>query len=244
MRRIIPLFAVVCLGIGELSAQVTKIDTVNYPTPAIPKRYNTNFNTDFWYTVAVRTYAYEQFPQLLNQPTGQSYQSSYLNGVLFKINDNQLSYRFQGAYFDDVITFDNECEGCAEVTGKLKNTAIKIGVEKSVNYSRFQPYFGVDVGFMTQRLNTKGYDAAVFAEDTKNAGLLSPFIGAKLYIVPRVAIAAEANFNVAYTYQKTNNYADGQFTGAPEQTKRYRWEYFFAPVAAVTLQYSFGLTNQ
>ncbi|SEK67062.1 hypothetical protein [Parapedobacter koreensis] len=243
--RYILLVVLLCSTADQLLAQVTRIDTVNYPNPTIPKRKQYNFNTDYWYTVAVRAYAYEQFPQLLDQPSGQSASlGSAFNGILFKINDNQVAYRLQAAHFNNEITFDNECDGCAEVTGKFQNTAIKVGAEKSVNYSRFQPYFGGDLGFMMQTLNTKGYDANVFAEDNKNALLFSPFIGAKFYVVSRVAIGIEANFNIAYTYQKINAYADNTFTGEPEQTKRHRWEYFFSPVAAVTLQYNFGLINQ
>lgn len=244
--RYILLFAVLCFGTGRLDAQVIKIDTVDYPNPVIPKTDKYNFNTDFWYTIAVRAYAHEQFPQLLNQPAGQPFQTSYLNGLLFKINDNQISYRLQAAHFNDKITFDNECEGCLpKVTGKFRNTAFKVGVEKSVSYSRVQPYLGADLGFMVQKLSTKGYgNATVFAEDNKNAALISPFIGVKLYLISRLAIGAEANFNIAYTYQKVNNYEDDSFSNAPNQTKRYRWEYFFSPVAAVTLQYSFGLINQ
>lgn len=240
------MVALVCSGVVRLSAQVTNIDTVAYPDPVIPKSNTYNFNTDYWYTIAVRAYAYEQFPQLLNQPSGQPYHISYLNGLLFKINDNQISYRLQAAHYRNDTAFDNECDGCLpQVKGKLSNTAIKVGVEKSVSYSRVQPYFGGDLGFMFQQLNTRGFgNAIVFSEDTKNALLFSPFIGAKTYIVPRIAVGVEANFNIAYTYQKVNSYTDDSFTGAPNQVRRYRWEYFLAPVAAVTLQYSFGLINQ
>ena len=244
--RYILFVVLLCFGAGQLSAQVTRIDTVDYPAIVIPKKKNYHFNTDYWYTIAVRAYAYEQFPQLLNQPSGQAFRTSYFNGLLFKINDNQISYRLQAAHFNNNIEFDNECEGCLpKVAGKLQNTTLKIGAEKNINYSRFQPYFGADVGFMVQRLSTKGFESSpIFAEDNKNALLFSPFIGVKVYVVPRVAISAEANFNIAYTYQKINNYSDGSFTGAPHQTKRYRWEYFFGPVAAITLQYSFGMINQ
>ena len=242
------LFLVVLLSFGatSLSAQVTNIDTVDYPDPIIPKSNTYNFNTDYWYTVAVRVFAHEQFPLLINQPSGQPYHSSYLNGILFKINDNQISYRLQASHFQDDISFNNECESCApQVKGKFRNTALKIGVEKSVNYSRVQPYFGGDLGFMFQQLNTRGYgNASVFSEDTKNALLFSPFVGAKVYVMPRIALGIEANFNIAYTYQKMNSYTDDSFSGAPNQVRRYRWEYFFAPVAAITVQYSFGRLNQ
>ncbi len=244
--RYIFLVVLLCIGLTELSAQVTRIDTVNYPAPVIPKKTRYHFNTDYWYTIAVRVYALEQFPQLLNQPSRQSRQSSYLNGLIFKINDNQISYRIQASHFNNDISFDNECNGCLpKVAGKLQNTALKVGAEKNVSYSRFQPYFGGDLGFMVQTLKTKGYgNTSVFAEDNKNALLFSPFMGVKVYVVPRVSVSAEANFNVAYTYQKINEYGDDSFTGIPNQTRRYRWEYFFAPVAAVTLQYSFGAINQ
>jgi len=244
--RYLLLVILLSFGVVPLSAQVTNIDTVDYPDPIIPKSNTYNFNTDYWYTVAIRAYAYEQFPLLLNQPSGQPYHSSYLNGLLFKINDNQISYRLQAAHFRNDITFDNECEGCLpQVTGKLSNTAIKVGLEKSVNYSRVQPYFGGDLGFMFQQLNTRGFgNATVFSEDTKNALLFSPFVGAKVYVVPRVAVGVEANFNIAYTYQKVNSYTDDSSAGIPSQVRRYRWEYFFAPVAAITLQYSFGMINQ
>lgn len=242
------LFSVVLLAFGtaQLSAQVTNIDTVDYPDPVIPKSNTYNFNADYWYTVAVRAYAYEQFPLLLNQPSGQPYHSSFLNGLLFKINDNQISYRLQASHFQDDISFDNECEGCVpQVKGKFRNTTLKIGAEKSVNYSRIQPYFGGDLGFMFQQLNTRGHgNTSVFSEDTKNALLFSPFVGAKVYVMPQIAVGIEANFNIAYTYQKMNSYTDDSFSGAPNQVRRYRWEYFFAPVAAVTVQYSFGRINQ
>lgn len=257
--KYILLFVMLCFGVDYVAAQVTKIDTVTYPDPILPKKKKYNFNTDYWYTVAVRTYAYEQFPQVLNQPAGQPYQSSYLNGILFKVNDNQIGYRFQAAYFDNNIMFDNECEGCATANGKLQNTAIKVGIEKTVNYSRFQPYFGADIGFMLQRFNGHVFGinnddesapqtTSTKAQDNKNALLVSPLVGFKLYIVPRVALGVEANFTMAYTYQKSNLYTalpSGEgYNTIPNQTKRYRWEYFFAPVAAVTLQYSFGLINQ
>lgn len=240
------LLVLLCFGTQLVSAQVTNIDTVDFPDPIVPKRKNYHFNTDFWYTIAIRVYAHEQFPQLLNQPSGRTFRNSFLNGLLFKFNDNQLSYRLQAAYYNNDVSFENECQGCLpKINGKLQNTSIKIGLEKSVNYSRFQPYLGGDFGYMYQTLNTKGMgNDLLFAEDNKNALLFSPFIGAKLYLIPRVSVGAEANFNVAYTYQKVNSYSDDSFTGTPVQTKRYRWEYFFAPVAAITLQYHFGLINQ
>ena len=243
--KYILLAVFLCIGANQLRAQVTRIDTVEYPAITIPNKKTHHFNTDYGYTLAVRTYALEQFPQLLNQPSGQPFHASYFNGLLFKINDNQISYRLQAAYFNNDIKFDNECDGCfPQVAGKLQNTAVKIGAEKSLNYSRLQPYFGADVGFMVQKFTTKGFESPVFAEDNKNALLLSPFVGLKLYLVQRISIGAEANFNLAYTYQKINNYNDQSFTGAPNQTKRYRWEYFFGPVAALTVQYHFSMLNQ
>lgn len=245
--KVIVLFFVLCMGVSAAEAQVVRIDTVTYPAPQVPKTKKNNFNVDYWYTVAVRAYGYEQFPQLLNQAE-IPFLSSYFNGVLFKYNDNQIGYRLQGNYFDQNIGFENECEGCAWASGRLQNTAIKFGMEKSISYARLQPYFGADIGFMTQQFKGNSINHAsaerVFVEDIKNAVLFSPLIGFKLYLIPRVAISAEANFNVAYSYQKLNAYASEARTGPPTQSRRYKWEYFFAPLASVSLQYSFGLINQ
>lgn len=245
--KFILLFVAMCLGISFTSAQVVRIDTVNYPTPTIPKTTKNNFNTDYGYTLAIRAYGYEQFPQILEQ-VDQQFLSSYFNGILFKFNDNQISYRLQANYFDRNIAFQNGCEGCALASGQLQNTALKAGVEKSINYSRVQPYLGADIGFMTQKFkgSTTNYATAeqVFTEDVKNALLFSPLVGLKLYLIPQVAIGAEASFNMAYSYQKVNAFADESRSGAPYQTKRYKWEYFFAPVASISLQYNFGLINQ
>ncbi|WP_257669278.1 hypothetical protein [Parapedobacter tibetensis] len=256
--RYILLLVMLCNLVGYASAQVTKIDTVNYLDPIIPKKKNYNFNTDYWYTIAIRAYSYEQFPQILNEPYGQAFHTSYLNGILFKINDNQIGYRLQAAYFNQDVSFTNECEGCATGKGKLQNTAVKVGIEKSINYTRFQPYFGADIGFMVQQFDGHTYHAITTdsitarTQDNKNALLISPLVGFKLYLTPRVALSAEANFNIAYTYQKSNLYAplpkdEGEkqtYSTIPDQTKRYRFEYFFAPVAAITLQYNFSLVNQ
>lgn len=246
--KFIALFITMCLGISFTAAQVVRIDTVTYPTPIIPKKTaKNNFNTDYLYTLAIRAYGYEQFPQVLEQ-ADQQFLSSYFNGILFKLNDNQIGYRLQVNYLDRNISFDNGCQGCAFANGRLQNTAVKAGIEKSINYSRIQPYLGADVGFMTQKFrgSSTNYGTAeqVFTEDIKNALLFSPLVGFKFYLIPQVAIGAEANLNIAYTYQKTNAFSDESRSGAPYQTKRYKWEYFFAPVAAISLQYNFGLINQ
>ena len=245
--KVVILFFALCMGFSSATAQVVRIDTVAYPDPVIPKTKKNNFNIDYLYTLAVRTYGYEQFPQLLNQAE-LPFLSSYLNGIMFKYNDNQIGYRLQANYFDHNIGFENECEGCAWANGRLQNTAIKIGMEKSISYARLQPYFGADIGFMTQRFkgSSINYGTAeqVYVDDIKNAALLSPLVGFKLYIIPRVAISAEANFNVAYSYQKLNAYANEALSGPPTQSRRYKWEFFFAPVSSISLQYSFGLINQ
>jgi len=246
MKSILLFFALLT-GISCSVAQVVRIDTLTYPVPSVPKAKRNNFNIDYWYTVAVRTYGYEQFPQVLNQ-ADQLFLSSYFNGVLLKYNDNQIGYRLQGSYFDRDISFDNKCEGCERADGRFQNTTIKLGIEKSINYARLQPYLGADIGFMAQKFKGSSVKYAtaeeIYTEDIKNAALLSPFIGVKLYLTSRVAVAGEANFNMAYTYQKSNAYPDETRTAPPYQTKRYKWEYFFAPVGSISLQYSFGLINQ
>src|SRR5690606_5028122 len=105
---------------------------------------------DYCYTVAIRTYGDEQFLQVLNH-ADQLFQYTYFNWFLLKYNDNQIGYRLQGSYFDRDISFDNKCEGCERADGRFQNTTIKLGIEKSINYARLQPYLGADIGFMAQK---------------------------------------------------------------------------------------------
>lgn len=222
-------------------AQVTRIDTVTYKPIKMPQKQGPRFS-EFLYSVGIRTFAYEQFPKILDQTTREHFYASAFNGLFFKFNDNQISYRIAGSYFNKDISLDGNCINCSGI-GNLKNTNFKIGFEKNITYTRLQPYFGLDIGYTYQKYKgsyTNGgdinsMDASVI--DRKDAILASPFIGLKLYIIPSVTIAAESNLSVAYSFQKVE-IASGETTERRPTKKS--WEYYFGPVGILSIQFNFG----
>lgn len=218
--------------------QVTRIDTVSYKPIVIPTNSQKSHSSDFLYSIAVRSFALEQFPRLLDQTANEHFFSSAFNGLMFKFNDNQISYRISGAHYNNDISINSSCNNCEDINGKLINTTIKIGFEKNLTYTRIQPYFGIDLGYSNQKY-TSDEDALNRTIDRKNAALASPFIGVKLNILPFITVSAESNMTVAYSFQKTER---NQFSEIPSSniTDKKRWEYFFAPVGILSLQFNFG----
>ena len=92
-------------------------------------------------------YGIEEFPKVLNQEGSNEYMRPFLSGLIFKYNDNQISYRLSGSFYSDDITFKNQCAQCEEANGKLSDNSLKLGFEKTFIYANLQPYFGFDAGF-------------------------------------------------------------------------------------------------
>ena len=229
------------------NAQIVRIDTLAREQVRPPKQKHYSYNAEYLYTIGVKAYGYEQFPRIFNESSPQPLYSSVLNGLVLKINDNQLSYRLAGSYFKkDLSVTDSDCQSCNDATpGNFENTNLKIGVEKNLIYARLQPYIGADIGFIRQKFERHNTGAMANGEgltDEKTAGVISPFLGLKINIVPWLAIVGEANMNVAFGHQKTMRSSISLETAAPErsETKGYNWDYYFAPVAALSLQFSFG----
>lgn len=209
-------------------AQVTRVDTVNYPATQLPKRAIQTFNTDYLYTIGVKLYGYEQFLPAFNQTSDDTYYNTYVNGLMLGFNNNQMTYRLQASHF-------RKDSNGGHAFGKLTNTAIKMGFQYHLNYQRIQPYLGTDIGVMIQRYRS-GYTAteeSVSITERIVAPLASPFVGVRVFIIPKLSVAAEANFNVAYSTKKTSGGIDGDRT-------KHAWDTFFSPVAGITLQYHFG----
>lgn len=219
-------------------SQVTRIDTLSYKPITIPKNDQKSYSSDFLYSIAIRAFAFEQFPRILNQTANERFFSSAFNGLMFKFNDNQISYRISGAHYGNDISINSSCNNCENINGKLKNTTIKIGFEKNLTYTRIQPYFGFDLGYSNQKY-TSNEDESNRTVDRKNSVLASPFIGVKVNILPFITVAAESNMTVAYSFQKTER---NQFTEAATSniTDKKSWEYFFAPVGILSVQFNFG----
>ncbi len=221
----------ITFAVFHADAQVTRIDTVQYADTPLPKREVQTFNTDYLYTIGLKFFGYEQFPAILNHSDNSTHFNTYFNGLMLGFNNNQITYRLQASHFRN----DSFGNNSSEAFGKFQNTTLKLGFQYNITYLRVQPYLGADLGVMLQRYRS-GYlltDDITTMTDRKVAALVSPFLGVRAFIIPRLSVAAEANFNVAHSTQKTTGSIDGSKT-------KHAWETFFSPVAGITLQYHFG----
>lgn len=231
-------------------AQIRRIDTVHFDEIHIPRQRTSLSASDYMYTISIKSFALEHFPQLLNQPIPGELHRSYLNGLMFKFNDKQISYRISGSFFNkgDISSNNVHNDMSTSASGRLQNIAIKLGFEKNMTYTRLQPYFGMDIGYMRQeyegkthpRLNTYVNVASENFLDRKNSILLSGFIGLKFHIASYFTLAAEANVNGAYSFQKTDYSNDNGGELQFRQDNRNKWEYFFSPLGMLSLQFNFG----
>ncbi|MBD3748816.1 MAG: hypothetical protein IE931_04925 [Sphingobacteriales bacterium] len=201
--------------------------------------------TNAEYSIGLKIISLEELPKILNEVKSTSkYYLSPLNGLIFKANDNQISYRFQVyTYKNNNFTFENECKNCEIVTGNYKSLDIKLGFERSIVYSDLQPFYGLDFGF--QKINFDGasrnpgnstllYNANV----EKNGALFYPFIGLKYNFFKALTISVETGIDFYYSDDK-------EIKSSPNNTlisqNHYRrWEFNTRPIGLLSFEYSFG----
>lgn len=150
-----------------------------------------------------------QLPKILNQTNYQDFSHTYANALLMKFNDNQISYRVGGNFYRKDITFPNTCANCETAVGTVTDFAFKVGFEKNFTYSRIQPYFGIDLGYRSNRFSGNTYPGntmyaatARYAESSKNGLVLSPVIGVKLNLLPYMNVFAESSLDYFYSYER------------------------------------------
>lgn len=229
------------------NAQIRRIDTTYTNSKRIPPaQYHSQ--TLYSYTVGFKIFSLEEFPKILNQVHTNDYVRSYVNGIMLKYNDNQISYRMSGSFFSDNISFKNECEECELAKGKVVDNAVKIGFEKNFIYAAVQPYFGIDLGFRRNTFDgtvndagtldyTTGYDA----NTTKNSLSFSPVFGIKLNLVNHFTLAAETGLDLLYSYERQEKTLyDNSRTRL--FSKFNKWEFLLKPVSILSLQYNFGVS--
>ncbi len=230
-------------------AQIVRIDTLKRTYVYKQNKNNDNSSrSEFLYTIGIKALGFEQFPKILNQTNSEEYLTTPLNGLVFKFNDNQLSYRFDANLYTKDISFTNECEDCERLNGKLNDLSIKMGFEKNIIYTVIQPYFGADLGFRrnnfngeSTNINTVNYTPyGVKAE--KNGAVFGPFVGIKLNIINRFTIAAESGIDLMYSYERQEKmYHDANKT---KTFKKYtKYEFLTRPLTSLSLQYNFGFSN-
>lgn len=208
---------------------------------------------DYNYSIGVRGYTLMQMPKVLNESESDNLVQAPFNGVMFKFNDNQISYRISGTYYNKSKNFYNNCETCEAADGKLIDYSFKVGFEKNFNYSRIQPYFGIDLGYRSNRFRgviqnnnklrataSKGTvdGPASDLEATKTGLVVAPFLGFKINVVNQLSFFAEANLDYFYSYERQDAVTQDA-SNTRTLNKYYKSEFLFNPVS-IGLQIHLG----
>lgn len=172
-------------------------------------------NGDYNYSIVARGFSMMQMPKILNDTDYSKYVNTYFSGLVLKFNDNQISYRLSGNYLKKSKTFYNNCNNCEVISGDVTDYAFKIGFEKNLNFSRVQPYFGVDLGYrsnkfvgLSQNANTLKGDLqsdaipASKVEATKVGFIASPLVGIKFNVINEVSLFVESSLDFFYSYER------------------------------------------
>lgn len=197
------------------------------------------------YSIGFKLLSFEEFPKILDQTNADDIRSSAFNGFIFKINDNQISYRLSGNFYSKRMSFSNGCTECEILGGRLNDNHIKLGFEKNFSYGLFQPYFGFDLG--VKRSVFKGVSSGLIADDSrmpydikseKNGFTVSPLLGIKV-TASHLTIAAEASADVFYNRERQEKSYHAT-PGTSNVQKSNNWEYLLKPLGMLTIQYNFG----
>ncbi|HEX7367631.1 MAG TPA: hypothetical protein VF273_11070 [Pelobium sp.] len=201
--------------------------------------------SDSNYSIGLKLLSIAEQPKLLNEVRDNyTFYTSGLNGLMLKINDNQISYRFSGNSFKkNDYSFNNECSNCEIVKGKYSSLDLKMGFERSLIYSRLQPYYGMDFGYKKVDFegfsNDKSTNFALYDVNIeKNGFMVTPFLGLKFNFLRSLTLAAEAGFDFIYTSDKEIKTPTN--TTATSTANFNRWQYNLRPLAQLNLQFNFG----
>jgi hypothetical protein len=200
--------------------------------------------SDSNYSLGLKFMSIEEFPKFLNEVRiNPKLNNTTFNGLIFKVNDNQISYRFQVSNFkNNDFTFDNECADCEVVRGKFTDLNLKMGFEKNLNYTRLQPFYGLDFGyrritFVGEAKNTGTSAFLYHANINKHGATIYPFLGLKFNIIKAITISAESGIDFLFTSDKeiksTNN-------NAVQSVNNFtRWQIASKPLGMLSLQFNF-----
>lgn len=200
----------------------------------------------FSFTAGITVLGIEQFPKILNQTNSSELRTSSFHGLLFKYNDNQISYRIAGTLTNESITFKNECEDCEKTNGDVQDYQVRLGFEKSLLYTRIQPFFGAEIGYRNNKF--KGNSVAVgntysvtpydvIAE--KKGGTFTPMAGIRFNVINHLTISSEAGFDLFYSYERQQKtFRDANRTRTVQSFTRF--EFLPKPLASLSVGYNFG----
>lgn len=203
------------------------------------------------YSLAVRGYSIMQMPKILNQKQKEEFKDVSFNGGMIKFNDNQISYRLGGSYIKKDVRVVNNCATCEEVNGKMKDFNFTIGFEKSMNFSRIQPYFGFDIGYRDNKFdgamvskNVLHSQASVsvlgpdIVETSKTGFTAAPVLGIKVNPIPMVTLFAESSIQWFYSYERQETVA--QDANNTRTLNKYNKSEFLTNAISVGIQLNIG----
>lgn len=192
---------------------------------------------EFNYSVALRGFSMMQLPKIYDEIDGSKFSNVYGNGVILKFNDNQISTRLSGNFISKNTEFNNRCSTCEIVQGKSTDYSVKIGFEKNMNYSLFQPYFGADIGFRSSAFDGKSTGVGTTSsvqpyelETSKNGLVLGPVFGFKVNVANRISLFAESSFDLFYSYERQDIVENN--SGMRTLFRYTKWEFLLNPVSA------------
>lgn len=201
--------------------------------------------SDSNYSFGIRLYSVEELPKLLNEVKDHSnYQNFSFNGLIFKVNDNQISYRFLiNTLKKDNYSFKNECIDCETVKGNYDEVNFRIGFERNITYSRLQPFYGIDLGYKEAKFNGMANDAKTNAfmynvSVQKNGANFYPFIGLKFNVIRSFTISAESGVDFLYGYEKEIKSSNTNVIISSTGFNRSRFA--TKPLGMLSVQYNFG----
>ncbi len=189
------------------------------------------------YSVGIEGFSLKQMPKIFYQTNSQDYTSNYLDGILIKFNDNQISYRLRGNYNSDQISFSNQCLSCEVAEGKFTNYSFTVGFEKNVNYARIQPYFGTDIGFKVSEftgevsnVNPKSTAMPYSLDTDKNGFVISPLIGIKVSPAQQISLFVETSLDLFYSYERQETIQHDS-ANTRSFAKYNKWEFLLSPIS-------------
>ncbi|WP_256003176.1 hypothetical protein [Pedobacter deserti] len=204
---------------------------------------------EYKYTIAVKGFSIMQMPKILSQKNAEHFTRMWFKGGMIKFNDNQFSYRISGNYLKRNTRLINNCSTCEEADGKVTDYVFKVGFEKNLSFSRFQPYFGFDLGYRfnmfegemisTNPLLANKAGANSYAVEATKSGLtVSPLLGFRLNPAKMVSVFAETNLDFFIFYERQELVS--QDVNNTKTVNRYKKNEFLINPATVGIQIHLG----
>jgi len=197
---------------------------------------NTFSQVNSTYSLGLNTYSIMQLPRISSQDP-LKYITTSFKGGMFKVSDRQISYRLTGSFVNQLVEFHDNCTNCELNKGKVTDYSVKLGFEKSLNYSRIQPYIAFDIGYRYNRFNglqnfinlEQQISKVSQLETIKNGIALSPALGLKITPIDFISVFAEGSIEFYYSNLQTRLIAQ-DLTAATTKSSEYKKEFLFTPV--------------